>query len=344
MNLKSVYGFIVILALPLSASAANFVDLCSVNNPKNNHTREVLARVLEVASGDCAELYQKSKSVTELNISFEDITDLSMLEGFGELESLTINGVRTTNLAPVAKLHQLKELSIVSKSISDLSAIAALTNLEKLTIDSVRVDNLNFLKPLKKLRTFKYDSAGLVKNIDGLLGLTELTELNFVGYTGANLTDIKKLTKLKELGLGSPVITNLAFVENMQELERLIIKGKDVDISAVSKVPGLLFLHIEHSGVKDISALKGMLSLQEVYLGDNKITDISALADLVDLTTLRISENRIENFAPLKDLQQLSFLEASSIHVKAGPETCPKGEQVTPELAKICKRVSARSK
>lgn len=344
MNLKAVCSVIVVLVLPVSASAANFVGLCNINNPKNNHTREVLARVLEAASGDCTEIYQKSQSVKELNISFEEITDLSMIEGLGELETLSLGGVRTTNLAPIAKLYQLKELSVVSKTISDLSAIATLTNLEKLNIDSTRVNNLNFLKPLKNLQSFKYDAAASLKDIDPLLGLTNLTELSLSGYDLANLTEVKKLTKIKRLTLSSPVITNLDFVENMKDLEELLIVGKDVDISSVSKLPGLRYLHIEHSGVTDISALKGMLSLQDIYLDDNKITDISALENLSDLTTLRISKNRIESLAPLKNLEFLSHLEVSSIFVKPTPEACPIGDQSSPQLSKICKRVLGRSK
>ena len=323
--------------IPGLAFSSSFVELCQTSNPQNTHTREVLARQAQY-QGDCVGLYAALSKITELDVSYEEITDISLIAALPQLQSLNISGVRAKLLAPLRNLQNLRELIVVSRNVSDLSVVSELHQLEKIFIDNTRLSNLDFLRPLKKLVYLHFDQATELKDIAALGEQLQLQELVLGGYKTKDVTVIKNLKNLKVLSLTSDNLTNLDFLQDLKQLEDIAIRGKQVDLSVLVNFGKLKSLHVEHSGVQDIAALKGLSELEEVYLGDNKITDISPLANLKKIKTLRISNNPYSDLSPIKDLHGISHLEAATKTIKAKKENCPYGAGINSELNRFCRR------
>lgn len=327
----------VVVFMPGLVFAANFVELCESNNPKIAHTRDVIARAVQ-HQGDCTDLYLLIRYITELDVAYEEIADISLIGALPDLQILNISGVRAKSLAPLKNLKNLRDLTILSRNVSNLSMLSDLVNLERLFIDDTRVRNLNFLRRLKKLTYLHFDRAVALKDVSALGELTQLEELTLGGFKARDVSVIKHLTNLKSLDLSSKKLNNPVFLQGLTQLENLLLGGKNLNLDVVANFPKLKYLHVEHSGVRDISALKDLLNLQEVYLGDNKITDLSPLEKLTNIHTLRISANPYKDISPLKGLQQISHLQAGTGTIKANKQHCPYGPELNRELDKFCRR------
>ncbi len=326
-----------LVLLPGVVFSSDFVELCEENNPQYTHTRAVLARVAQ-HQGDCAGLYEALSNITELNVAYEEITDITLIGALPQLQSLNISGVRAKSLAPLRNLKNLRELIVVSRNVANLNMVSELDQLEKLFIDNTRLTNLDFLRPLKKLVSLHFEEAAALKDVSALAELTQLQELTLGGYKTNGISVIRNLKNLRVLSLSSLNSTNLDFLQGLVKLEDLTLGGKNVDLSVVANFVKLKSLHVEHSGVKDIAAIKGLLELEAVYLDDNKITDMSPLASLTNIKTLRISRNPYTDLSPIKGLLKISHLEAGTKTIKAKKENCPYGEGINPELDKFCRR------
>lgn len=110
---------------------------------------------------------------------------------------------------------------------------------------------------------------------------TEVLDLSEMGLKSSRLSDISKLTELKNLDLSDNAITSLDFLKGLDKLNTLDLSGNKI---------------------KDISPLKGLVELHTLYLDDNKIEDFSPLYGLKELSILSITGMEISE-TQLSELQ-----------------------------------------
>lgn len=88
------------------------------------------------------------KKVKELHLSFEGITDLTMLAELTELEFLELGGNRVSDLTPLSNLTKLKILYLNSNRISNLEPLAYLKELTDLALINNLFTKSTDLSPL----------------------------------------------------------------------------------------------------------------------------------------------------------------------------------------------------
>lgn len=169
-----------------------------------------LSRVLLVSDGlnDSDMATFAGKDLVELDISANQVTDLTFVSQFTHLQALGIGGLPVTDLAPVKAMTQLTSLTIWSLGLTDISFLSSFDHLQSL-----------------------YASGNEITDISVLAGLNALNDVD-VSYN--NLTDISPLVANTSLASGArvDVSNNLLDLSSgsqaAQDVQTLVGRGVDV--------------------------------------------------------------------------------------------------------------------
>ena len=156
------------------------------------------------------------------NESFDDmysqnggIRDISDLKYFTGLEDLNISFNNISDLAPLAELKSLKSLGFTGVRAKDLSVLKGLTNLVFLGFDWTGNEDernngnlsLDFMADMKNLEIFTCMGNG-VQDISALGGLTKIWSLYLNDNSITDISVLANLTNLKELKLSKNPISD----------------------------------------------------------------------------------------------------------------------------------------
>ena len=144
-----------------------------------------------------------------------------------------------------------------------------------------------------------------------------------LGGTDPTPTDMLALAQLFAAGKGIESLSGLEYATNLTHLNAgafydssvwppVMHTNKITDISALSGLTRLSWLHLGGNQVADVTALSQSISLQTAILYNNQITDISPLADVRDLAFLDLDDNQITDAGPLSGLTRLRWLSLSN--------------------------------
>ncbi|MCA1031407.1 hypothetical protein LCL95_10265 [Bacillus timonensis] len=93
-------------------------------------------------------------NLVEIEMSGNEIADLSPLSNLTSLESILLMDNHITDVSPLAKLSNLKRLGLDINYISDISSLSDLTKLESLNLSfNSQITNINTLLSLPSLKT-----------------------------------------------------------------------------------------------------------------------------------------------------------------------------------------------
>ena len=255
------------------------------------------------------------ESVTEIEISNygkeEKITDITGIENFINLTSLTLKWNRISDISVIKGLTNLTSLHLCDNKISDISAIKELTNLTCLELDENQINDISAIKELTNLTCLELNE-NQISDISAIKGLTNLHKLHLFGNRISDISVIKGLTNLTYLNLGNNKISDISVLKGLTNLTSLdLIYNQISDISVIKGLTNLQILDLHGNKISDISAIKELTNLTSLSLGVNKISDISAIKGLTNLHTLRLSGNRISDISVLKGLTNLTYLNLS---------------------------------
>jgi tetratricopeptide (TPR) repeat protein len=104
----------------------------------------------ELSDHDIEEL-DKMTEVTVMDLSLNDISDISVLKGSGSLVNLNLGGNRIFDVTPLGGLENLTELYLWDNQISDISALKGLNNLNELYLWDNMISDISALKSLSGL-------------------------------------------------------------------------------------------------------------------------------------------------------------------------------------------------
>jgi len=211
-----------------------------------------------------------------LNLSGNQISDISPLEGLANLIVLRLPSNQISNLSPLSALTKLITLTLESNQISSVSALSTLTNLTSLTLWNNQIQDISALSGLTQLT--RLDLPGnQIDDIDALAGLTTLTRLT-LGYN--QISDISALSALTNLTL-------LTLYYNQIEY-----------ISALAGMTALTRLELQYNPIHDISPLTGLTTLETIKVKGCPLSWESyclwgpvILANNPNLTDVRIDPN-----------------------------------------------------
>lgn len=206
-----------------------------------------------------------------LDLSYTEIGDLESLARLENLEVLSIKGIHVTDLTPLAGLTGLKRLILTRTEVSDLTPLAALINLTELELQFTQVSDIT---PLK-----------------------DLQQLSFLELTGAPVTDITPLERLSELAhlyLGNTRISDVSSLGRLTNLEALDLMATEVnDLTPLAALGKLKFLSVTATPVSDVTPLKSLANLEELSVNDTQVSDITPLKNLKRLRLLSLGADQV---------------------------------------------------
>jgi uncharacterized protein (DUF1697 family) len=94
-------------------------------------------------------------NLQNLNLSWNQVSDLSPLNSFTNLQKLSLAGTQVSNLNPLSSLISLKWLNLNETRVSDLRPLSSLTNLKELHLWQTRVSNKSVEELKKKIPGLK---------------------------------------------------------------------------------------------------------------------------------------------------------------------------------------------
>ena len=190
-----------------------------------------------------------------------DISTLSDLGWFQNLEYLDLDRRGLTSLEGVQDLPRLQILSLRDNSVTDLSPIAGLSNLTDLDVARNPISDYSPIRALPQL--------------EGLC----------IGDNGAGSTDLSFLSGLTHLtSLYAPWcgVSDISVLENMPDLEYLQLFHNHIsDISVLHGLKKLNYLELGINNISDVTPLSGLTALTHVSVQDNPISQ----ADLEEFYT-----------------------------------------------------------
>ena len=242
-------------------------------------------------------------TLTELDLSYPDLQDLTGLEFAKNLTFLRLSTSKLSTLTPLAGLRNLTKLDLDIYELSDLTPLAGLTNLTELSIAGYELSDLTPLAGLTNLTKLEiHVLGGELSDLTPLAGLRNLTELNV--SESRKLSDVSPLAGLRnltKLGIRSSVIS---------------------DVTPLAGLTNLTVLYLDNNAISDVSSLAGLTNLTQLDLRRNEISDVSPLAGLTNLNTLSLQTNWISDFSPIAGLiPNLDFYSNSDQTVVVSPNT-----------------------
>ena len=156
---------------------------------------------------------------------------------WSDVESFYVHGP-VADLAPLARLKNVKHLSLIGTGIVDLTPLSGLKTLTDLDISQNPL--LQDLTPLSGLKTLTelHISHNPVQDLTPLSGLSNLTHLD------ANYTHVQLLTPL----------------EGLSNLTHLSLAGlpQPVDVTPLTRLTRLWHLNLDNTPVRNFGSLAGL--------------------------------------------------------------------------------------
>jgi len=270
------------------------------------YTVEVLLN--KAGTSDCNEADRILSNLTELNLNYKEITDITPLSALTNLTSLNLYCNHITDITRLSALTNLTSLNLYCNHITDITRLSALTNLSKLELSENQITDITGVSALVNLTYLNlYDNQ--ITDITGVSALANLTYLNLYDNQITDITGVLGLTNLTYLALSDNQIIDITGLSGLTNLTRLSLENNQIiDITGLSGLTNLTQLQLGDNEIIDIIPLSTLTNLTQLQLGCNPITDITGLSGLTNLTKLSLYDNPITDITPLSALTNLTDL------------------------------------
>ena len=276
---------------------------------------------------DIKEALKDRQRVFHLNLSGRGLKAIPKeVELFENLRTLDLskNKLKTIKGIDFSKLPKLEGLNLYQNQLGQIPAILyEINNLQRLNLGANQIreisDDINNWKFLTALKLHHnqithWPASIALKYLETIqlnankletlpIALFEqnpsLERLNVNDNQLKAFPEISPPTNLKVLNLGANNITDLGGLSQLYELQELIMDWNILDqaaVEAISKLPRLQILSMEHCGLKALpEAIGNLKSLRQLSLIANELEEIpQVITDLKKLENLWIGGNKID--------------------------------------------------
>lgn len=292
---------------PSQQDLENFLEICENNSTNSESTTEKLKQPGET----CSSTQRRLSIVTFADLSDVGIKDLSPLQFFPNLKTLSLSNNNIDDLTPLGELSDLVKLSLSSNRIQDLSPLKDLKNLEVLQVDNNEINSLTSIADIKSLIQLTVGNNRL-DDLNGIQELESLTLLNISDNDLKNLNELNLLEKMEHIFAGGNQIQRIPDLKFKKNLTTLYLPGNQ--LSQMDSIKDGLSLNILDLSKNNISTLKLYSSnskLEKLMICENRLKDIEELTILKNLIFLSVNNNEIKSITPLSSLPRLE-----AVHIK----------------------------
>nr|WP_246569899.1 leucine-rich repeat domain-containing protein [Lentibacillus saliphilus] len=176
------------------------------------------------------------ESLTALDASATNVTNLEGLQYATNLKRLNISANRISDFGPIAQLTQLEELDAYTSAISDLTFITNLNHLTSLNVYNNDIADVSILANLTKLKHLNV-SRNEIDSIEPLEPLTSIEILYISSNNISDLSPLNNLTKLERLYAGNNVIESVSALHQHHQLTGVNVRNNAItDLSPLAYV------------------------------------------------------------------------------------------------------------
>lgn len=272
------------------------------------------------ADGDGKITFEEAAAVKELQLGFDVepestvdcVTDITGLEYFTSLETLSLKYNRVSDIKPIEGISTLKVLILGENPISSIN-LDALGELTDLRLYGTNISDIDLTKTpkleslyLQRTNVSKVDLTPLQSLDQALLNkcssLTELKASNLPSLTRIDAIEcnlksfeISDCPSLRELHLNSNKLTSIKMT-NLAMLMRLNVYDNQLTSINVSNLPFLMWLFVFDNQLTSID-LSANVPLREFRASNNPLTEVnlSTNENLVSLELESMSKMKTLN-------------------------------------------------
>ena len=126
------------------------LDYCQLNNINPLNITELYLSYNELTNISGIKLF---KNLEILSLEKNQLTDISVIQNLKNLKLLDINYTKIKNISVLKNLNKLEDLNISNNQITDISVIQHLNNLERLDIVNLELesDQFKYINSLLKI-------------------------------------------------------------------------------------------------------------------------------------------------------------------------------------------------
>ncbi|MEM6719923.1 MAG: matrixin family metalloprotease [Bacteroidota bacterium] len=250
------------------------------------------------------------ETITQLNINYHSIVDLTGIEDFATLQELNVSYGSLTSLDVSQNTNLTKLLCGYNSGLTTLD-LSSNTNLQELQANETSIVSLDLSQNIALVALNASTNSALielnVKNGNNTNVTTFVTTstpnltcilVDDVTYSQTNWTNIAAANSFSDDFCGYTQIPDATFEARLEAL------GYD-DISGDGQVPTALIkvvtsLPLSNGGISDLTGIEDFVALEELYLDNNPLTSLDVSNNLAlrilfcndnDLTTLDVSAN-----------------------------------------------------
>lgn len=232
------------------------------------------------------------EKITELDLSWADIIDISPLAALTELRSLNLlNNLDLKDIKTLEKLRKLETLDLTGTLVKSVKPLSKLSKLRSLVLDC---EKLRDITPLEGLPLECLDVSCAYKNLRTLKKLPELRRLRDldIGDRLEDLEIIGTLTQLEELCLLQLRTQTVAPLNGLVNLRRLDLSSLwfDTKLDPLAALPNLEDLNLSWTNGLELSPIKTFPKLRKLRLYFCALKSFETLFEFTNLEELDVRE------------------------------------------------------
>jgi len=310
------------------------------------------ANVFKGAPDDLTPLVEALPNLTDLNLNYMRIKDLSPLAKLSKLKNLSLYGAEVVDFSPLAQVPALTKVDYYASKTGDFSALGKLTQVKDLHGGLTKLDNISWLENLPNLESFQLFAEPISDYTP--LTKTKLQKLKIWSMRNpvGDLAPVSQIPTLKELIFWTVEgASNSKSLGALKELDKFELNtynkkgGEPFDLSAAANWEKMRELRINEcvivnpdglAGLKNatrvtmtkvtgpqdapvsVAALAKAPMLRSVDFGNSNITDLDKLAE--SPTIENVSLTKVRGVSSVAALQKMPKLRALTVTKGAFPD------------------------
>ena len=304
--------------------------------------KQILKRQVFESNDSKQTITMQNKALSEvytLNLKNSNISDLSGLEEFYNLDDLALGNNNISSIANLKSLHKLKGLDLSNNNFTEVPIELSDAELTNLFLDYNPIEDFSNLKKIKSISTlglegtnFTDDDMQLLKDFEELKGVNlaktkttdysllqqDLYHLN-ISYNENIKYDTIPSTMFLEIANTTTTEEQFNQIKDTSIMRSLNISYTNIkDLSIIPNDIGTIYI----SGNKNLTNLDNLKNADSIFYKDADLEDVSIFQDF-NASLLNLADNNISNYQPLIDSvnnnDKVLFLNLSNNKIKEIP-------------------------
>jgi Leucine-rich repeat (LRR) protein len=318
---------------------------------------DTAALTAAAAAGGRGDLLLDPSSSLAVDLSVENLTDLTMLKDATSLRKLDVSVNKLCSFDDVAHLGSLVEIAARDNVLESVQALAQLPGLKVLGLDTNHLTDLDALQDLPQLATLaaRMNRLSIFPQLPASLERLELYHNQLTHVPSERLACLHRLTYL-DLGRNKLTVMDGAALSQCQSLTHLVLSQNILtQVPCPLHLPVLRSLWLSGNQLQSLSAWEPtdmddcpvfLPLLEKLYLQDNNIDAVPVKVGqlLPSLVALDISFNAIASSDGLLGLRECRALKSANVQdnpVTANADPAPWLRVLCPTLEEVSGRGGA---